>query len=243
MANQADILKILRDWTAENGTAPSYAEIGKLAGIYPSTVHGHVRRLRKGGLVESVPGSKRSVRLSTVADAERRAQRAEIARLEDRIDKMNAELAKTPEAVQDGIRKAVAVFASDMLCADVCAVVRSALNGEAWELTERNQKALKLGIVDIDADNLRLTEFGAALGEAMGFLEPSGISMESEAVRLSRENQRLRSTFRALYERMERPREKAENAALKAENAELRLKNNRLVTEMQRKLDAFLKDR
>jgi repressor LexA len=59
---QAEILKFIRGFIAENGYAPSYREVGANFGISSTaTVHEHVKNLERKGYLTSEPETARSI--------------------------------------------------------------------------------------------------------------------------------------------------------------------------------------
>jgi repressor LexA len=60
--NQARFLKVIKDFVASNGYAPSYEEMKQLNGLRSkSNVHAYVYALKKRGYVDVIRHSKRSI--------------------------------------------------------------------------------------------------------------------------------------------------------------------------------------
>ena len=60
--NQARFLKVIKDFVASNGYAPSYEEMKQLNGLRSkSNVHAYVYALKKRGYVDGIRHSKRSI--------------------------------------------------------------------------------------------------------------------------------------------------------------------------------------
>lgn len=83
MATGEQILKIIKSYREERGNAPTYKEIALLAGISKSTVHGHIERLQKLGLLDKTARSKRAVSLIPAEERDFRKLREECAVLSE----------------------------------------------------------------------------------------------------------------------------------------------------------------
>lgn len=60
---QARIIEFIERWQAENGYPPTLDEIAEAVGIGKSSVHYHVKRLERMGVVERTLGHNRSIKL------------------------------------------------------------------------------------------------------------------------------------------------------------------------------------
>ena len=59
---QVKFLKVIKDFIASNGYAPSYEEMKQMNGLRSkSVVHGYVYRLKKRGYLDIIRHSKRSI--------------------------------------------------------------------------------------------------------------------------------------------------------------------------------------
>lgn len=61
---QLAILRVIHDWRAKHGTAPTFEEIGKQLGITPPTVSGHVDALEAIGAITRTRDKWRSIELT-----------------------------------------------------------------------------------------------------------------------------------------------------------------------------------
>ena len=60
---QLEIMKFIREYRKERGTAPTLEEIGDRLGIHRVTVHQHVGALVKKGAVQKLPQRSRSIEI------------------------------------------------------------------------------------------------------------------------------------------------------------------------------------
>lgn len=69
---QQEILDCIRRYTAEHGYPPTVREIGAAVGLAsPNTVHGHLGRLERKGLLRREPGRSRAVVALDASEAQR----------------------------------------------------------------------------------------------------------------------------------------------------------------------------
>nr|MDD6335328.1 transcriptional repressor LexA [bacterium] len=72
-AMQQRIMQYIQKAILENGYPPSVREIGEAVGLKsPSTVHGHLNRMEKAGLIRRDPAKNRAIELLDGASAARR---------------------------------------------------------------------------------------------------------------------------------------------------------------------------
>ena len=58
---QEEILQFIRDFSRESGFPPSVRDIGEHFGLYPATVHDHIKALERKGHLERRPNQSRSL--------------------------------------------------------------------------------------------------------------------------------------------------------------------------------------
>ena len=62
MSTREQILQAIKDFYTKNGYSPSVTELANIVGLKsPSTVHGHLHRMRRDGLINFVDGEARTI--------------------------------------------------------------------------------------------------------------------------------------------------------------------------------------
>jgi SOS-response transcriptional repressor LexA len=62
-AMRARIYGFITDYWTANGIAPTIREVARGIGLHPSSTHHHIAALERAGLLQSTPGTMRSLRV------------------------------------------------------------------------------------------------------------------------------------------------------------------------------------
>ncbi len=60
---QQEILKFIHDWIADEGGAPTRADLARAFDINPNAAHKHLKALARSGAIELIPGVSRGIKL------------------------------------------------------------------------------------------------------------------------------------------------------------------------------------
>ena len=164
MANPEDILNFLAAYRLEHGKAPTVREVAKAVDLAPSTVAGYYRRMERDGTISRVDRRRRGVEILDDEGKELRRLRVEVQQLDDDNIELRSENKRLKDslggALQESVEKVVAVFTSFPHYSGLSRIIESARSHDGWEPRPLNEMAKKVGLIEIKAGRMRLTEFG-----------------------------------------------------------------------------------